>query len=63
MNNFLAKFGLKSIIRAHQVKKKGYDLHDWNGPTEFPPVITIFSAPNYGGHGNDGAVMICEKDS
>ena len=25
----------------------GYKLHQWNGPAEFPAVITIFSAPNY----------------
>ena len=31
----------------------------WNGPEEDPPVITVFSAPNYcGTHDNFGAVIV-----
>ena len=26
---------------------EGYKMHTWNGEEEFPPVITIFGAPNY----------------
>jgi serine/threonine-protein phosphatase 2B catalytic subunit len=34
-------------------------MHNWNGKTNFPSVITIFSAPNYcGTYSNSGAVII-----
>jgi len=39
-------------------------MHRWNGPAEFPMVITIFSAPNYCGvYNNKGAVIKFEKNS
>ena len=61
VNSLLKQEGLKSIIRAHQCKQKGYKMHHWNGKDEFPPVVTVFSAPNYcGAHGNEGAVLISE---
>ena len=44
---FLEKEKLKCIVRAHEMKQKGYKFHLWNGKDEFPPVITVFSAPNY----------------
>jgi hypothetical protein len=47
---------LISIVRAHQVKQKGYEFHNWEG--SFPTVITIFSAPNYEGQENDAALLI-----
>ena len=56
VNALLKKEKLISIVRAHQVKPKGYEFHDWEG--SFPPVITIFSAPNYEGLENDAAVLI-----
>lgn len=52
----LKKESLISIVRAHQVKPKGYEFHDWEG--SFPNVITIFSAPNYEGLENEAAVLI-----
>ena len=63
VNTLLQQEGLKSIIRAHECKKKGYKQHFWNGPDEFPPVITVFSAPNYcGAVGNNAAVFICDGE-
>ena len=63
VNALLEKEGLKSIIRAHEVKKNGYKQHCWNGPDAFPPVITVFSAPNYcGSYGNYGAVFVFDGD-
>ena len=47
---------LESIVRAHQVKPQGFELHYWEG--NFPTVITIFSAPNYEQMENNGAVLI-----
>lgn len=59
VNELLESSGLESIIRAHEVQEHGYTNHCWNGRNNPPPVITIFSAPNYGGaHGNHAAVMI-----
>lgn len=49
-------------MRAHQQKQPGYKFHTWDGPNEFPPCITVFSAPNYCASDNDAAVMISEGD-
>ena len=33
-------------------------MHRWNGPSDFPVVITIFSAPNYCDvYNNKGAII------
>lgn len=33
-------------------------MHKWNSKDPFPPVITIFSAPNYcDTYGNKGAIL------
>jgi serine/threonine-protein phosphatase 2B catalytic subunit len=41
----------------------GYKLHQWNGPAEFPAVITIFSAPNYCDvYNNKAAVLRFENN-
>ena len=37
-------------------------MHCWNGKDNFPPVITVFSAPNYSNSGNDGAVLVINGD-
>ena len=56
-NNFI------SIIRGHQVQPEGYKMHRWGGSSGFPPVITIFSAPNYcGEYTNKGAVILIEDN-
>ena len=39
-------------------------MHKWNGPTEFPTVITIFSAPNYCDvYNNKGAIIKFESNT
>lgn len=58
----LKKEKLRAVVRAHQVKQTGYKFHTWDGPNEFPPCITVFSAPNYGASENDAAVMISDGD-
>lgn len=57
INNFLTKNKLLSIIRAHEAQFEGFKAYVWQ-KTEFPQVITIFSAPNYcGTYANKGAVI------
>lgn len=51
-NNFL------SIVRGHEAQLNGYKMSKWNGEGQFPPVITVFSAPNYCDvYKNKGAVI------
>ena len=58
VNDFLQREGLKSIVRAHECKFEGYELHRWNGENKPPPVITVFSAPNYSATNNEGGVFV-----
>ena len=38
-------------------------MHRWGGAQAFPPVITVFSAPNYcGEYRNKGAVILIENE-
>ena len=71
MNKFLDQNNLLSIIRAHEAQIEGlfihqmknfnyknrYKMHHWPG-SDFPLVITIFSAPNYCDvYNNKGAII------
>jgi serine/threonine-protein phosphatase 2B catalytic subunit len=39
-------------------------MHKWGGSSAFPPVMTVFSAPNYcGTYSNKGAVIVLENDN
>ena len=61
---FLKKNNVLAIIRAHESLPDGYKMHRWNGPGEFPLVITVFSAPNYCDvYGNKGAVIKFETNT
>lgn len=63
VNEFLESNDLLCMVRAHEVKMEGYKLHLWNGEEEFPPVITIFSAPNYCDiYHNKAATLIYENE-
>ncbi len=63
-NQFLQKNKLLSILRAHEAQFDGYKMHKWNGPSEFPTVITIFSAPNYCDvYNNKGAIIKFESNT
>jgi serine/threonine-protein phosphatase 2B catalytic subunit len=58
VNHFLEKNSLISVIRGHEAQLEGYKMHRWNGNTEFPVVITVFSAPNYCDvYNNKGALI------
>ncbi|KAG1450444.1 hypothetical protein G6F56_008349 [Rhizopus delemar] len=57
INNFLQKFDLDLICRAHMVVEDGYEFFNDRS------LVTIFSAPNYCGEfDNYGAVMTISKD-
>ena len=63
INELLQKENLKAIVRAHECKQEGYKMHLWNGEEEFPPVITVFSAPNYcGTYENRAGIIISEGE-
>jgi serine/threonine-protein phosphatase 2B catalytic subunit len=77
VRDFLTNNGVIAIIRAHEVQKIGYLEHYFHqSPDEeatrphlpsgdvVPPVITVFSAPNYCGmYGNMSAYMSFADDS
>ncbi len=53
-NEFLETSGLSFVCRAHHCVRTGYL---W---THNEKVVTVFSAPNYCGQGNDGAIMVVD---
>lgn len=74
MKRFLEYNSLLSVIRAHEAQIEGflkicdsdrinyhffsYKMHRWNRNSDFPSVITIFSAPNYCDvYNNKGAII------
>mmetsp|Transcript_61309 Transcript_61309/g.97085 ORF Transcript_61309/g.97085 Transcript_61309/m.97085 type:complete len:736 (+) Transcript_61309:92-2299(+) len=54
---FCARNGLGLVVRSHQSKKgsRGFDVMHSN------MLIRVFSARDYEGHGNDGAVLLITK--
>ncbi|KAI8142448.1 serine/threonine-protein phosphatase 2B catalytic subunit A1 [Fennellomyces sp. T-0311] len=60
---FLERNGLLSVIRAHEAQDAGYRMYRKSKTTQFPAVITIFSAPNYlDVYNNKAAVLKYEND-
>jgi len=58
VTRFLDQNNLLSVIRAHEAQLDGFKMHTWAGKSDFPVVITIFSAPNYCDvYNNKGAVI------
>ncbi|KAF7703763.1 Serine/threonine-protein phosphatase PP1 [Cucumispora dikerogammari] len=57
VDDFLEKYDLDLICRAHQVVENGYDFF------ADQRLVTIFSAPNYcGEYNNEGAVMNIDEE-
>eukprot|EP00163_Fabomonas_tropica_P029698 TRINITY_DN646_c0_g1_i1.p1 TRINITY_DN646_c0_g1~~TRINITY_DN646_c0_g1_i1.p1 ORF type:complete len:506 (+),score=140.78 TRINITY_DN646_c0_g1_i1:565-2082(+) len=55
---FLEDNDILSIIRAHEAEDEGYRMYRKRDSTEFPTVITLFSAPNYlDVYNNKGAIL------
>lgn len=60
---FLAENRLLSIIRGHEAQDAGYRLYRQGVKSEFPALITLFSAPNYVDvYNNKAAIMKCDGD-
>ena len=58
VTKFLDQNNLLSVIRAHEAQLDGFKMHTWSGKSDFPVVITIFSAPNYCDvYNNKGALI------
>ncbi|OLY80759.1 Serine/threonine-protein phosphatase 2B catalytic subunit gamma isoform [Smittium mucronatum] len=64
VKNFLFQNDLLTIIRSHEAQDSGYKLHKKSQLTDFPSLITIFSAPNYLDiYGNKAAVLKYQADN
>ena len=51
------------LIRGHEHKQQGFELHKWNMEQEMQPILcTLFSAPNYCGVFGNRAALIMLKD-
>ena len=50
VKEFLERNQLLSVLRAHEAQLDGYKMHRKRTGTDFPSVITLFSAPNYCNH-------------
>jgi len=60
---FLQKNNLTAVIRGHEVKPEGYEMH-FKGRGDIPQVFTIFSAPNYcDAYKNKGSCLKIENNS
>ncbi len=57
VKEWLRKCGLKKLVRSHQCVPKGWDKIDCGEGTS---CWTVFSASDYDGGGNDGAVLVFE---
>ncbi|KAJ6254599.1 hypothetical protein M0813_12201 [Anaeramoeba flamelloides] len=58
VSTFLRENKLTTVIRAHEAKPSGFLMYLKRKQTNFPSLITIFSAPNYLDlYGNKGAVL------
>lgn len=47
MREFLTRNQLLSVIRGHEAQDNGYRLYEKMPESDFPSLMTIFSAPNY----------------
>ncbi|KAG8343378.1 putative serine/threonine protein phosphatase 2B catalytic subunit A2 [Trypanosoma vivax] len=61
VKHFLLENELLCIIRSHEVQDDGFKLYRFNGASNFPCMISVFSAPNYcDSFDNKGAILHLE---
>ncbi|CAF3979563.1 unnamed protein product, partial [Rotaria sordida] len=61
--DFLLRNNLLSIIRGHEVQKNGIQFFRKSSRTDFPVLISLFSAPNYCDTYNNIAAIVKIGDS
>ena len=64
VKHFLSNQKFISIFRAHEAQLEGFKMHKWEKVVSFPPVITLFSAPNYCDvYNNKGAIITLKNNT
>ena len=59
LKHFITENGILCVIRAHESQDEGYRLSRSHPNTQFPAMLTIFSAPNYcDTYDNKGAIVL-----
>eukprot|EP00742_Colponemidia_sp_Colp-10_P018379 GILJ01021231.1.p1 GENE.GILJ01021231.1~~GILJ01021231.1.p1 ORF type:complete len:262 (+),score=24.56 GILJ01021231.1:101-886(+) len=59
LKHFITENGILCVIRAHESQDEGYRLSRSHPNTQFPAMLTIFSAPNYcDTYDNKGAIVM-----
>lgn len=62
--SFLTRNNLLCIVRAHEAQDHGFRMYKSMEKTNFPSVITVFSAPNYlDVYNNKAAIIVYENDT
>jgi serine/threonine-protein phosphatase 2B catalytic subunit len=62
LKHFIDKNKLLCVIRAHEMQQEGFRLHRLHPVSNFPSMISLFSAPNYcDSYDNKGAVMCIQS--
>jgi serine/threonine-protein phosphatase 2B catalytic subunit len=57
IQNMFDGTSLLSLIRGHEPQINGFKMFNWCGEKAFPPLISLFSSPNYCGIPNKGAII------
>ncbi|KAH9582120.1 Calcineurin-like phosphoesterase domain [Trypanosoma melophagium] len=64
VKHFLMANKLLCIIRSHEVQDEGYKLYRFNNASNFPCMVSVFSAPNYcDSLDNKGAILYLEGEN
>jgi serine/threonine-protein phosphatase 2B catalytic subunit len=62
VKEFLVKNNLLAVIRGHECQKNGFRMYKKRKSSQFPILITLFSAPNYAAHYNNKGAVMCYED-
>lgn len=59
VKEFLVRNNLLAVIRGHECQKQGFRMYKKRKVSQFPILITLFSAPNYAAHYNNKGAVMC----